>query len=263
MSYDPSPPAGDRLMLPQVTLCAVTSVNVQATLRALEACLEQVSFAECKLFTDADVRPRNPEIHVVPIDPLTSSAAYSNFLLTELAEHIETSHCLIAQWDGHIIDARHWQPEFLEYDYIGASWPQFDDGHDVGNGGFSLRSHRLMKACGEEGFTSCHPEDLAIGRINRNWLERRGMRFAPKALANAFAAERKGDLSACFGYHGVWNMPGAIGPEAFWRVYRELDERQTVWTDFDSIFKSLLRGPRPIRRAGRLVLDRTSRYIRR
>jgi hypothetical protein len=202
----PSRPVEDRLILPQVTLCAATSVNVQATVRALEACLAQVSFADCKLFTDTDIRPDKSEIRVVPISPLTSSEAYSNFLLTELAEHIETSHCLVVQWDGHILDARHWRPEFLEYDYIGASWPQFDDGHDVGNGGFSLRTHRLMKACGERGFTSCHPEDL---------------------------------------------------------VYRELDQPQTVWTDFYDIFKSLLRGPQPIWRAGRLVLDRTFQFIRR
>jgi hypothetical protein len=231
--------------------------------RALEACLEQVSFADCQLFTDADIRPRNPEIRVVSIAPLTSSAAYSNFLLTELVEHIETSHCLVAQWDGHILDARHWRPEFLEYDYIGASWPQFDDGHDVGNGGFSLRSHRLLQACREQGFTSCHPEDLAIGRINRNWLERRGMRFAPKDLANAFAVEREGDLHACFGYHGVWNMPDAIGLDAFWRVYCELDHGELVRADFFSIFKSLLRGPWPIWRASRLVFDRTCRWRRR
>ena len=44
-----------RPALPQVTLCAATSVNVKATLRALEASLAQVDFAICKLFTDAPV----------------------------------------------------------------------------------------------------------------------------------------------------------------------------------------------------------------
>ena len=34
-------------------------------------------------------------------------------------------------------------------DYIGAPWPHFRDGHNVGNGGFSLRSRRLLEACRE------------------------------------------------------------------------------------------------------------------
>jgi Protein of unknown function (DUF5672) len=253
----------DRLALPQVTLCAVASVNVAATLRALETCIDRVAFADCKLFTDAPVHGRHPEITVVPIERVGSSAAYSHFLLSRLVDHIETSHALVAQWDGHVLDAGRWRPEFLDYDYIGASWPQFDDGHDVGNGGFSLRSRRLMKACREQGFTGCHPEDVAIGRINRQWLEGKGLRFAPRDLADLFAAERAGDLRASFGYHGVWNMPQALGAEAFWQVYRELDDRGTVWTDFPLLLRALLRGSRPLRRAGRLAFDRAAHLIRR
>jgi hypothetical protein len=110
----------ERLELPQVTLCAITSVNVKATIRALEICLEQIAFAECKLFTDVPVRPDNPEIQLIPIGRLDSAAQYSKFVLFELAQHVESSHCLIVQWDGHVLDARRWRPEFLEYDYIGA-----------------------------------------------------------------------------------------------------------------------------------------------
>ena len=45
------------LYLPQVTLCAVTSVNVAATVRALEVSLDQIRFGACKLLTDAKVSP--------------------------------------------------------------------------------------------------------------------------------------------------------------------------------------------------------------
>jgi hypothetical protein len=245
-----------RLHLPQVTLCAVTSVNVAATVRALEASLRQVCFGACRLLTDAQVHPAHPEMEVVPIAPLRSSSAYSDFMLTSLADHIDTTHCLIVQWDGHLLDAGRWQDTFLDYDYVGASWPQFDDGHDVGNGGFSLRTRRLMELCRDPAFVPVHPEDVAIGRTNRAWLEGQGMRFAPRDLADIFAAERTGDPGRTFGYHGVWNMPGAIGVEAFWQVYRQLDERGTLKRDFGSLLRDVVHGPSGLRRAGRMIADR-------
>lgn len=245
-----------RLHLPQVTLCAVTSVNVAATVRALEASLSQARFGACKLLTDAKVSPAHPEIEVVPVAPLRSSAAYSDFLLTGLPDHVTTTHCLVAQWDGHLLDARRWQSAFLEYDYIGASWPQFDDGHDVGNGGFSLRTRRLMELCRDPAFVPVHPEDVAIGRTNRAWLEEKGMRFAPRDLADAFAAERTGDPQQTFGYHGVWNMPRAIGVEPFWQVYRQLDERGTLKRDFGSLLRDVAGGRRGMSRAAWMIADR-------
>lgn len=245
----------NRLQLPQVTLCAVSSVNVSATIRALEVSLEKVDFANCILFTDALVRVNDHRINVIPIVRLTSSQAYSDFVLSHVVEHIDTSHCLIAQWDGHVLDAERWRSEFLDYDYIGASWPQFLDGHDVGNGGFSLRSRRLMELCREPGFKRLHPEDVAIGRYNRQWLEGKGIRFAPGPIADLFSAERAGDVSASFGYHGAWHMPQVIGANAFWAIYRQLDERGTIRHDFGSIIKQLWAGQGGWQRALRLILD--------
>lgn len=245
-----------RLALPQVTLCAVTSVNVAATLRALEACLAQIEFADYKLFTDVEVKPQHPEISVVPIRRLESSRDYSRFMLAELVEHVQTSHCLVVQWDGHVLDAQRWRPDFLDYDYIGASWPHFDDGREVGNGGFSLRSRRLMEACRDPAFVGCHPEDLAIGRTNRAWLESQGLRFAPREVADTFSAERAGSIRTGFGYHGVFNMPAAIGIDAFWDIYRDLDDRTTVWHDLGSLLKQIGRGAQPLSRSARMVMDR-------
>jgi len=254
----PSPACSgeQRLALPHVTLCAATSVNVAATVRALEECVAGIEFAECKLFTDAAVTPDHREIEVVPIAPLCSSAAYSDFVLTQMVDHVETSHCLVVQWDGHVLDARRWRADFLDHDYIGARWPQFDDGHEVGNGGFSLRSRRLMLACREPDFRHGGAEDVAIGRVNRDWLVEKGMRFASPALADLFATERAGDLSASFGYHGVFNMPSAIGVDAFWNVYLELDDRGTVRHDFWTILNKIRHGSGGFSRIGRLIFDR-------
>ncbi|MFK4874987.1 DUF5672 family protein [Novosphingobium sp. ZW T3_23] len=245
-----------RLQLPQVTLCAVTSVNVEATVRALDASLKKADFGACKLLTDVAITPSDPRIEVVAIEQLTSSAAYSNFILTRLIDFVDTSHCLVAQWDGHVVDSAYWKTEFLEYDYIGASWPQFPDGYDVGNGGFSLRSQRLMELCRNPDFTLFHPEDLAIGRVNRAWLEKQGIVFPPRDLADVFAAERKGNPKETFGYHGVWNMPDAIGLEAYWQVYLSLDDRGTIRPDFSRLLRTVGRGRGGLHRMAKMLADR-------
>lgn len=252
-----------RLALPQVTLCAATSVNVPATVRALAFSLAQIDFAECLLFTDAPVRPDDPRIRVMPIARLGSAAAYSNFMLRQLADHVATSHCLVAQWDGHVLDARHWDPAFLEHDYIGASWPQFSDGHDVGNGGFSLRSLRLLRACQSPDFAAAHPEDVAIARVNRLSLEQQGLRFAGRSVADRFSSERTGDPNSTFGYHGVWHMPRLLGVQNFWDLYCTLDDRSTIRHDFGSVLKQLWAEEGGAGRALKLLADRATDAMRR
>lgn len=231
-------------------------MNVAATLRALEFSLARVDVAACKFFTDATLPGgHHPAISIVPIPPIRSSQAYSDFLLSGVVDHVGTSHCLVTQWDGHILDAARWRADFLDYDYIGASWPHFNDGHDVGNGGFSLRSRRLMEACRNPAFRSGHPEDVAIGRTNRERLEAEGMHFAPRELADLFSTERAGDLSRSFGFHGTWLMPRALGVATFWDIYRDLDDRGTIRHDFPLILRQMANGRGAMSRVLRLLAD--------
>ena len=58
---------------------------------------------------------------------------YSEFVIRELHKYVDTSHCLLVQWDGYVLNPKSWLPQFLDYDYIGAPW----NGNVVGNGGFS------------------------------------------------------------------------------------------------------------------------------
>lgn len=251
-----------RLHLPNVTICAATSVNVAATVASLEASLTQVEFADCLLFTDADVRPANAAIKVVPTPRISSAEDYSEFLLRQLAPHIASSHCLVVQWDGHVMNADNWDPEFLKFDYIGASWPQFDDGLDVGNGGFSLRSRRLLEICARPDFVPVHPEDVAIGRVNRRQLEALGIRFAPREMADRFSAERAGDPFTAFGYHGVWLMPKLLGADEFWKIYCSLDDRNTIRHDLTALLKDLSQGPKRKRRVMKMLFDRLADIIK-
>lgn len=248
------------LDLSRVTLCAVTSVNTMATISAIKKTKRNINFHSCKLFTDMDIN--DDDIEIIKIEKIKSSKEYSEFIIFNLPDKIETEHCMIVQWDGHVIDYARWRDDFDKYDYIGASWPQFQDGYNVGNGGFSLRSRRLMEACRDKEFHLSHPEDVAIGRQNREWLEKRGMRFAPCALADQFSTERAGDLETSFGYHGAWNMPRAIGLEAFWNIYRELDDRSTISHDLYAILKDVFGGKNGLLRCARMIFDHYQNKIR-
>lgn len=232
-----------RLALPQVTLCAASSVNVEATVHALERCMAAADFGAAMLFTDDVDVLLPPGIRRVPIAPLRSSQAYSLFMLRELGDWVETSHCLVVQWDGFIINPGLWDVRFLDYDYIGASWPQFGDGHDVGNGGFSLRSRSLIDACRTARFRyDGEAEDLAICRTNRAMLEaEHGLRFADKDMADRFSAERRGSVRTAFGFHGAFNLIDAVGACAFWDIYDKLNHRTALRVDFWSILGKLLR----------------------
>lgn len=244
-----------KVHLEDVTLVAATSVNVAATILAIEASMSVMSFGACKLFTHAIPNRTMREVEVILIPELHSSMEYSQFILRSLAEHVATSHCLVVQWDGYVHDPGRWDPAFLDYDYIGASWPQFLDGHDVGNGGFSLRSKRLLEACRSEHFEGSHPEDVAIGRQNRTWLEAQGLRFAPKEVADTFSAERASLIDRTFGFHGVWHMPHSLGCERFWDVYQGLEDRSSVYRDLPLIMGGLVNGPQGLRRCMKLVWD--------
>jgi hypothetical protein len=244
-------------VLPTVTLCAASSVNVAATIVALERCLAAVEFAECVLFTDKPVAHASPSIKIVPIEPLRSTEAYSLFLLKDLVTQIRTDHVLIVQWDGFILDPAAWRDAFLDYDYIGATWPQFETGGRVGNGGFSLRSRRLLEACLDPEFKAFHPEDVAICRENLALLtDCHAIRFAEPAMADQFSYERTRPAGSPFGFHGVFNMPKAVGRDTFWQTYLSLDDRGTIRRDFRALLLTMLCGRDGLRRAGRMLRDR-------
>lgn len=246
-----------RLKLPDVTLCAATSVNIVPTVAALRASMDQVAFGDVLLFTDLEVANLPDGIRVERIPRLESGDAYSRFLLGSLVDHIRTDYCLVTQWDGFVLDAANWDPAFLQWDYIGAPWPQFVDGYDVGNGGFSLRSRRLLEACRDRRFVISHPEDVAICRLNREFLEvEHGVRFADRAAAQRFAFERTAPGHPTFGFHGVFNLIPAVGPEHFWEIYRTLDDPSTAFVDYWRLMRQLGRGSHALHRRVLFTLNR-------
>ena len=253
-----------RLQLPTVTLCAATSTNVDATVAAIASSSEQISFGDVLLLTDSATVESLPWGRIERIAPLRSARHYSQFMLGQLADHVRTEHCLVIQWDGFVIDPRQWDERFLKCDYIGAPWPQFSDSHDVGNGGFSLRSRKLLEACRSPGFTPSHPEDVAIGRVNRAFLEREhGILFADIDAAARFAFERSAPPGRTFGFHGVFNMIPLLGADRFWQIYESLDDRSTVFHDYRLLMRQVASGKCAARRRLELTVDLTRSRLRR
>jgi Protein of unknown function (DUF5672) len=168
--------------------------------------MEQVQFGEVLLLSDKQPPQIDAGVTWRPIPHLKSRLDYSRFMLRALAEHIRTSHALSIQWDGFVLKGAAWQPAFLDYDYIGAPWPHFRDGHNVGNGGFSLRSRRLLEACAALPLDGSALEDVLISRICRPELERQGLRFAPEEIARRFSYERTSPTGDEFGFHGAFNL---------------------------------------------------------
>jgi len=157
------------------------------------------------------------------IGRLTSRSDYSSFMLRELVDHIETSHALCVQWDGFVLRGAEWDPRFLDYDYVGAIWPQFRDGLNVGNGGFSLRSRRLLKACTALPPDRTEAEDILICRTYRRQLEESGICFAPETMARKFSYERTSPTGKEFGFHGSFNLVRMQPPRQTLEIFHALE----------------------------------------
>lgn len=213
-----------RPLLPQVTLVAVTSVAIEPTVEALRKSMRQAQFAKVLLLTDhSRLSGADPAIVWQPIDRLHSRADYSRFMLRDLAHYITTDFALCIQWDGFVLDGGAWNPRFLDYDYIGAVWPHFPDGRNVGNGGFSLRSRRLLEACRNLPFDGLESEDVVIARTCREGLEKQGISFAPEMIARQFAYERTAPTGREFGFHGAYNLVRHLSAKDAHRVFNALE----------------------------------------
>jgi len=170
--------------------------------------MESCVFGESILFTN-DELDNIAGIRVVRIDPLGSIQDYSKFIMKELHKYISTPYVLIIQWDGYVLDHMAWNSDFLGFDYVGAKWPWHHDGKNVGNGGFSLRSKKLLDAVAtvDIPFLGDSPEDDQICRIYREKLEGKfGIKFANEEIADQFSYERSLPDVSTFGFHGLFNI---------------------------------------------------------
>lgn len=157
---------------------------------------------------------------------------YSFFCMYALHTYINTSHVLIVQDDGFVIDGKNFNPLWYSYDYIGApthcamtadkyyynwTWQQVNEPmYIIQNGGLSLRSARFLRAPSDHGIIHkthnvipfCN-EDVQLTGFMRAELESVGMLYAQDHVAKYFSVEYCGptyhddmNFDKLFGCHG-------------------------------------------------------------
>jgi len=199
------------LNLDQVTLFCVDTRTPELSIWAMEQCLQKANFNDAILVTDTTKSLKVPNsIRIVEAPTIQSIEDYSIYLQSDLSAMIQGTHMLVMQWDSFIVNPQLWNPNFLEYDYIGAPWPHHPD-TPVGNGGFSLRSKKLFTALQDPQIIKSHPEDQSICIFNKDILKELGIEIAPIEIASQFAFER--ECKQAFGFHGFFNFARVLHEE--------------------------------------------------
>jgi hypothetical protein len=231
-----------RPRLPQVTLCAVDARSPQLALEALQRSMQQVDFARVLLFSHG-FSTADPTIETIDVGPIRSGAEYSAFVLTRMPAYIHTSHVLVTQWDGFVLDGAAWRDDFLRHDYVGAVWDDQPRALSVGNGGFSLRSQRLLKAGTDPRIEQSHPEDVALCRTYRSLMEHEhGVSFAPPEVAARFAYENLAPAGPTFGFHGPKNLATVLDAATLRRWTQMLPDGFYGGRDARRLMRALLLG---------------------
>ena len=205
------------MKLDNVTIVAVAGTKAIETLKAIKYSMRELEFDRAILITPEDIQ--DDQVEIIKCEPLNYQQ-YNHFIVYRLHEYINTTHCLLVQNDGYVVNPDMWQDQWMQYDYIGALWPYPQDDFSfrdqdgniqrMGNGGFTLRSKKLLCAANdldlewkqyygfyhEDGFFCCH---------NRSKYESVGCKFAPIEVAAEFShesqvEENQGHIP--FGFHG-------------------------------------------------------------
>lgn len=194
-----------KLYLPNVTLCAMTSVLVKETLKAMEYSMHGIEFGDAVIITHEKPRHLPEGIRYSHVDILDNIDRFNYETVYNMGDHINTDFALLVHYDGYVVNPDSWRDEFLDYDYIGSPWPLPKEGDNttyrdingnicrVGNS-VSIRSKRLMDFpreadipwTPEEGWFN---EDGFICCRQKHLFEAAGMKFAPLELAIYFGHE--------------------------------------------------------------------------
>jgi len=178
------------LKLPTVTLIAITGQNVEAHEKAMEYSCNGIEFGDAKIVYDKEIKSIDDWNHVV---------------VFTLGKHVHTNHALLIHHNGFVVNPTSWNPDWLNYDYIGSPWPlPMDDYsyrdvygivHRVGNS-VGLRSKKLLDLpskvnMGWQAFHGNTNEDGAICVNYRHIFEEHGCKFAPIEVAKLFGREKE------------------------------------------------------------------------
>ena len=194
----------EKLELPNVTLAAMSSVNIYETVKALQYSMREIEFGDVLLITHRKPFFLPKEIHYKHTSKLTDIDAFNYKMVYELADYIDTDYVLLVHYDGFVVNPESWREEFLAYDYIGAPWPlpknntTYRDSKGnicrVGNS-VSIRSKKLLEFPKQANLKwermedGNYNEDTFLCCKYKNVIEDAGMTFAPIEVAKYFSHE--------------------------------------------------------------------------
>ena len=213
------------LQLNNVTIISVAGgADPDNYLKALKYSMHNIDFKEAKIIASTKPNDLPDNIEFCQIEPLTHDTV-SPWVLRELYKYIDTDYCLTVHDDGFVINPHLWTDEFLNYDYIGAPWKPNYGKYRVGNGGFSLRSKKLINLCKNIQYNGGH-EDGIICINNRDWLESQNCVFASLEVAMKFSLESKipeckFDLRNTFGFHGRGDPRNICDHDGFYQQFQD------------------------------------------
>lgn len=201
------------LSLPNVSLVMVETRLHELARLTLKEAVSKVRFASVHVYTDDLCKFDISGIQYFTVPDWQTKRECLDFCSFDSFQNVKTSHVLFMEWDSGVVDERAWRDEFLQYDFIGSPWNYTEN--NVGNGGFSLRSKRMMDylSANRSEFPT-YTDDL-LCRVYRPKLELAGFEWAPDGIAHDFSFEwvRPSHRHRHFGYHGMFNWPLALSPE--------------------------------------------------
>ena len=194
-------------MRDDITYVLIDTLHYQLSHYALQKSQERFPLRNTLIFSD---NPREWGGHgIIQIPEIKTTADYNKVIFYELPKYLKTDFALVMQYDGFVLSGACFSERFLDYDYVGAPWPHHQN-FCVGNGGFSLRSRKLICSLGEFlHYGDLHrAEDVVICRYLRARLEDAlCIEFASSEMAQSFSYEMKGPEQPTFGFHGIFNLP--------------------------------------------------------
>jgi glycosyltransferase involved in cell wall biosynthesis len=191
------------LELPQITLIALATRDVEQTLAAIEHSRKNIKFGAVRLLSHYTPFGLPADVDFIRIKKNKDIDEWSFNVVYELGQYVDTDFALLIHADGFVVNPSAWRPEFLEYDYIGAPWPLPKDNYSyrdvygnvirVGNS-VSIRSKRLLDLPktisllweADNGFFN---EDGFICVKNHHIFNSYGMKFADIQVAKYFSHE--------------------------------------------------------------------------
>jgi hypothetical protein len=215
-----------------ITLLGIdgTGTELDCYLKVFELCSKEFNFKKFKLITASETIPSSNFIEFFKIDKLNYKQ-YQAFCILDTANYIDTDYALFVQSDGFIANGDRWSDEYLNYDYVGQPWMHDskkmvypwikDNAESVGEGGFSLRSKRLLDFCSNLDQKSIknlteqgNNEDFIICVTARNLLKENGFKFCTPELGKQFCAGNTpfdaNKINNTFGFHGNFYLPSVL-----------------------------------------------------